>query len=311
MKTCFLYPGQGAQYPGMGKDLWESSSRVKDLFTLASDIMGKDMKALIFDGPEEVLKRTDNTQPAITLVNTSVKLILNERGIESSGCAGFSLGEFAALEDAGVITAEELFRLVKVRGELMQTAGDTLGSGADAPGMAAVIGLSVEKIEELFGDGKLEVYPANYNAPTQIVLAGTAAGLAKAEEICKEQGARRFLPLKVSAPFHSPLLEEARKGFEETLAGYTFRDPSKALYSNVTGGRVVSGAEAKKLAVAQVISPVRWTLEEQAILDEGYSRILETGPGKVLGGLWKSISSEQACLPCGTLEQIDAALQAE
>ncbi len=311
MKNCFLYPGQGAQYQGMGKDLWEKSQKVKDLFTMASDIMGKDMKNLIFEGPEEILKRTDNTQPAITLINTAVKTILAENGIISEGCAGFSLGEFAALEDSGIISIEELFNLVKIRGALMQKAGDKFGSGDDAPGMAAVIGMTSEKIEELFADSSQGVYPANYNAPTQIVLAGTAEGLTKAETICKENGARRFIKLKVSAPFHSPLLEEARVEFAETLKSYTFNDPVKTFYSNVTGKSLSSGVEAKEMAIAQVIKPVRWTDEETNILNDGYGRILETGPGKVLTGLLKSVSKEISCRPCGTIEQIEAVLTTE
>ena len=304
MKNCFLYPGQGAQYTGMGKDLWEKSQKIKDLFTMSSDIMGKDMKQLIFEGPEDVLIRTDNTQPAITLVNTAVKTILAENGIISDGCAGFSLGEFAALEDAGIITLEELFTLVKVRGALMQASGEKFGTGDDAPGMAAVIGMPCEKIEELFGDGSMGVYPANYNAPTQIVIAGTAKGLASAESICKENGARRFIKIKVSAPFHSPLLEDARAGFSEELKKYKFKDPVKKIYSNVTGKQITTGKEAMENALAQVVSPVRWTDEEASITADSYDRILETGPGKVLTGLWKSSGNEQACITCGTWEQI-------
>ena len=306
MKNCFLYPGQGAQYTGMGKDLWEKSQKVKDLFTLASEIMEKDMKELIFEGPEEVLKRTDITQPAITLINTAVKTIFEENGIVSDGCAGFSLGEFAALEDAGVITVEELFSIIKVRGELMHAAGEKFGSGDDAPGMAAVIGLSTEKIDELFSDGSLDVYPSNYNAPTQIVIAGTADGLAKAETLCKENGARRYIRLKVSAPFHSPFLEEARMGFAEELNKYNFRDPVKKLYSNVTGSIVTTGEEILNNALDHVIKPLRWTKEEASIIADGYERILEAGPGKVLTGLWKSVCSEPECFPCGTIEQIAA-----
>ncbi|MBI9102949.1 MAG: ACP S-malonyltransferase [Spirochaetales bacterium] len=308
MKNCFLYPGQGSQYTGMGKDIWEKSQKVKDLFTMASDIVGKDMAELIFEAPEDVLKRTDNTQPAITLVNASVKTILGENGIFSDGCAGVSLGEYAALEDAGIISLEELFALVKVRGELMQAAGDKFGSGDDAPGMAAVIGLTSEKIDELFGDGAMGVYPANYNAPTQIVLAGTADGLAKAESLCKENGARRYIKLKVSAPFHSPFLEEARVGFAEELKKYNFKDPNKKVYSNVTGKLITTGQEAMENALAQVIKPVRWTEEEASIQGDDYERIIETGPGKVLTGLWKSVAKELPCLTCGTLEQVEGLL---
>lgn len=306
MKYCFLYPGQGAQFPGMGKDLWEQSSQVKELFTMASDIMGLNMEKLLFEAPAEELSRTDMTQPAITLVNVAARTVLAERGVTSQGCAGFSLGEFAALEDAGVLSTADLFSLVKQRGALMHKAGEKCGTGDDAPGMAAVIGLTAETMTELFPEGTDGIFPANYNAPTQIVLAGTADGLTRAESLCKEAGARRFIRLQVSGPFHSPLLEEARAEFAEAVKGFTFNDPVKALYSNVTGGAVTSGEEAKKLSVAQIVSPVRWVEEETLILEGAYDAVLETGPGKVLTGLWKSISKEPACIPCGTAEQIAA-----
>jgi len=306
MKTCFLYPGQGAQFPGMARDLWEESVQVKDLFTLASDITGWDMKQLLFEGPAEELSRTDKTQPAITLANEAVKTVLAQRGIVSQGCAGFSLGEYAALEDAGVLSREDLFRLVTLRGHLMHQAGERFGSGEDAPGMAAVIGLTATQVDELFPAGTEDVFPANYNAPNQIVLAGTAAGLGRAEGLCKEAGARRFLRLKVSGPFHSPLLDEARKEFAEAVSHYVFNDPVKALYSNVTGRTVSSGGEAKDLAIAQIISPVRWVEEENLIAKGGYDTILETGPGKVLTGLWKSAALEPSCTPCGTIGEIQA-----
>lgn len=304
MKYCFLYPGQGAQFPGMGKDLWEASSQVKDLFTMASDLSGLNMKELLFEAPAEELSRTDITQPAITMVNAAVKTVLAEKGIISDGCAGFSLGEYAALEDAGVITMEDLFKLVTIRGNLMHKAGEKLRQGDDAPGMAAVIGLTAEKITEIFPKGTEGIYPANYNAPNQIVLAGTADGLARAEGICKEAGARRYIKLKVSGPFHSPLLEDARAEFAEAITSYTFNNPTKTLYSNVNGGTISTGEEAKKFALAQIISPVRWVEEENLILEGGYDRLLETGPGKVLTGLWRSISKEPSCTPCGTTEVI-------
>ena len=306
MKTCFLYPGQGAQFPGMARDLWEESNQVKDLFTLASDITGWDMKKLLFDGPAEELSRTDKTQPAITLANAAVKIFLAQRGIVSRGCAGFSLGEYAALEDAGVLSLEDLFRLVTLRGDLMHQAGERFGSGDDAPGMAAVIGLTADQIDGLFPAGTEDVFPANYNAPNQIVLAGTAAGLGRAEGLCKEAGARRFLRLKVSGPFHSPLLDEARKEFAEAVRDYDFKDPQKIVYSHVTGRTISSGDEARDLAIAQVTSPVRWVEEVTLISQGGYDTIVETGPGKVLTGLWKSAALEPACLPCGTTGEIQA-----
>ena len=153
MKYCFLYPGQGAQFSGMGKDLWEQSAQVKELFTKVSDIMGLSMEKLLFEAPEEELGRTDLTQPAVTLVNLAVRIVLAEGGITSQGCAGFSLGEFAALEDAGVLSTEDLFKLVKQRGELMHRAGEKCGTGDKAPGMAAVVGLYHRKDRRAFPGG--------------------------------------------------------------------------------------------------------------------------------------------------------------
>lgn len=305
-RFCFLYPGQGAQFPGMGKDLWESHDRVKDLFRTASEITGLDMESLLITEPSDDINRTDITQPVVTLVNCSVRIALEERGITSSGCAGFSLGEYAALLDAGVLSVETLFQLVGRRGELMHLAGERARSGDSPPGMAAVIGLTAGRVDELLEGCSGEVYPANYNSPTQTVIAGTAEGISEAEEICTREGARRFIRLKVSGPFHSPLMEEARAEFAEVLEEATLQPPQKSLYSNVTGGIVESGEEVRRLLLEQIVAPVRWVDEERNIVAEGYDTVIETGPGKVLTGLWKSIEGVPSCLPCGTMEQIEA-----
>jgi [acyl-carrier-protein] S-malonyltransferase len=222
------------------------------------------------------------------------------------GFAGFSLGEYTALYEAGVLEVRDLFPIVKARGELMEKASRALDTGADAQaGMAAVLGMAypdaARVLEGLQGE---RVYLANYSSPQQIVLAGTAAGLAKAEEAFKAAGCRRYVTLRVSGPFHSPLLEEARKGLEEVLAGYRFADPRKPVYANVSGTRIESGEQAREFCVRQVVSTVLWVDEEQSLLDDGFDRCLEVGPGSVLGGLWKSFSREVPCLPAGKLEDI-------
>lgn len=307
MKTCFLFPGQGSQFPGMGKDLYDTSPVVKELFDQASDIMERDMSRLLFEGTPEELGRTDLTQPAVTLVNLAARQVLKEKGVLSQGCAGHSLGEYAAYADAEVLNPAEVLQIVSRRGLLMHEAGlkASVGQGSGAPvsSMAAVIGLEAEAVTALLQDIP-GAYAANFNAPTQIVLAGTPEGLKKAEEACKEAGARRFLMLKVSAPCHTPLLEEARTGLAAMLESFTFRDPVKNLYSNVTGKKISSGQEARELALKQMISPVRWVEEEMSIRHDGYERLLETGPGKVLTGLWKSISRDPAARPCGTAAAI-------
>jgi [acyl-carrier-protein] S-malonyltransferase len=308
MKTCFLFPGQGAQYPGMARDLWEASDKVKELFSLASEATDMNLKRLLFEGSEEELKATDNTQVAVTLASVAASLVCRERGVEPEGFAGFSLGEYSALHGAGVIALEDLFPIVKIRGQLMEKAARALDKpGADGrAGMAAVLGLDFAQGQKVLeGLAGRQVYLANYSSPSQIVLGGTAEGLAGAESAFKDAGARRFVVLKVSAPFHTPLLEEARKGLEEVLAGYTFSDPAKAVYCNVTGKRIGSGEEARRMCVRQAVSTVRWVDEEQSLLDDGFTRFLEVGPGTVLGGLWKAFTRDYPCPPAGKLEDIE------
>ncbi len=315
--VVFLYPGQGAQAPGMGMDLYEASASAKDLFKLASDAVGRDMAALLRDSDAETLKRTDVSQPAITLANLAGAAVLKEKGIEPSACAGFSLGEYAALATVGVLTTEAAFRLVAKRGEAMQKAADRIAAaGADgsAPGMAAVLGLPPEKVEALVAEwtaaGLAGLYAANYNSSSQVVIAGTAAALAEAETRFKEAGAKRVLRLKVAGPFHSPLVKEAAEEFAAVLEAASFADPKLPLFANVTGKRVESGAEAKKLALRQITEPVRWTAEEAAIMALGPKAVLEVGPGKVLQGLWKDTGSAASCLTAGTLADIEAAVAA-
>ena len=306
MKYCFLYPGQGAQYPGMGKDLWESSATIKKLFKDASESTGIDLKSLLFEGSEEDLKATENTQVAVTLVNIASAIVLKERGIESSVCAGFSLGEVSALWDAGVISSKDLFPLVKERGIIMGKAGLAIESRGASSGMSAVIGLEYDTVAGLIQAEKLEeVYPANYNSPTQIVVSGTERGLNKADEAFKKAGARRVIRLKVSGPFHCPLMAEAETEYAKALEKYKFSDPVKPVYSNVTAAAVTTGAEAKKLCSRQLTSAVLWVKEEAALLDEGIDICLESGPGSVLSGLWKAVGGNLICRPAGKLEEIE------
>lgn len=305
MKTAFLFPGQGAQYPGMGKDFFDASPRVRELFQLASDTTKIDTRRLLFEGTDEELKETVNTQIAITLVNLASAAVLKERGIEAQGAAGFSLGEYAALVYTGVIAEADIFPLVKQRGEFMAKAAASLDRSAGDPGMAAVIGLSPEKVEETLAAAKIpDLFGANFNSPAQVVISGTAAGLKAGEEALKAAGARRIITLKVSGPFHSPLLKQASLDLAGVLAKVEFKDPVKTLYSNVTGQKITTGAQARDLAVQQVIAPVRWTTEEAALLADGYQRLIEAGPGEVLTGLWKSFNSDLTVSPAGKLDLI-------
>ena len=313
--VVFLFPGQGAQYQGMALDFLASGSiSVQKLFQQASGIFGEDAESLLRDSEAERLKRTDVSQPAVTLANLAAAAFLAERGCRPQACAGFSLGEYAALVCTGVISAEDCFRLVKARGAAMQQSADRLreaagGDALAAPGMAAVIGLPPEQVEALIAQwsaaGLKDLYAANINSPRQVAISGTAAALSEAETRFKAAGARRVLRLQVAGPFHSPLLADAAAAFGPVLATANFNDPAIPLYSNVTGKIVASGAEAKKLALLQITSPVRWVDEEAAIIAAGgFAACLEVGPGKVLQGLWKDSGSGLPCYAAGTTEDI-------
>jgi [acyl-carrier-protein] S-malonyltransferase len=315
-KILFLFPGQGAQYPGMALDfLAAGSPGVKKLFDLASDTIGQDMEALLRNTDAETLKRTDISQPALTLANLAAAAYLAEQGIQAAACAGFSLGEYAALAVSGIISEADCFRLVKARGEAMQAAVDQIAAETtgNAPGMAAVIGLAPEQAETLIAQwtaGGLEgLYPANINSPRQLVVSGTAAALAEAEIRFKEAGARRFIRLQVAGPFHSPLLAGATEQFRPVLEAAAFQNPAIPLYSNVTGKALTTGEEAKTLALRQITEPVRWVEEERAIVEAGgIEAVLETGPGKVLQGLWRDFGADTPCYAAGTAADITALL---
>ncbi|MCX7028059.1 MAG: ACP S-malonyltransferase [Spirochaetes bacterium] len=301
MKTCFLFPGQGAQYPGMAKDFYDTSTAVRRLFQAASDAAGMEMKTLLFESDEEVLKRTRNTQLSVALAGAAAALVAVEHGLSPSGFAGFSVGEWPALAGAGVISDFDLFRLVSERGRLMDKAGSVSGPAT----MSAVLFLSSEKVEMTIAESGLkQVWVANYNSPTQCVISGTEADVAAAEDKLKAAGARRVIRLKVSGAFHSPLMEPARLAFAESVIKVAFSNPKAEVFSNVTGKRILSGAQAKELALAQIVSSVRWIAEETSIAAAGFDRCIEVGPGSVLAGLWKASGSTIPCFAGSTLDDI-------
>jgi len=301
-KTAFLFSGQGAQFPGMGKDLWESYSCVKELFTLASDLTGKDMKALLFDGTADDLKETRNTQQAVTLVNLSVLRALNSEGLTSSSTAGFSLGEFSAMVDASILSEEDVFSLVTKRGDIMASTGSRVILEYGDVGMGAVMGLDFETVQKVLSEcGARYVYAANNNSPEQVVISGTAQGISDSQEALKAAGAKRVIPLKVSGPFHTPLLESGTQELADFLETLNFKDPVKDFYSNVTGTIVMTGQEARQLSVQQMVSPVQWLVIEKNIGTSPIQRVAEAGPGSVLTGLWNKSGMEQKVFSCGTL----------
>jgi len=277
MKTCILFPGQGAQ---------------------ATKI---DLPALIFSGTEEELKQTRNTQVSLALVECAASLCLREHGIAVDGAAGFSLGEWPALVETGVLSFDAMIRLVAERGRLMDEAGKRSGGST----MSAVMNLEPALIEAAIKNAGIDdVWVANYNSATQSVISGTESGIAKAEEAIKAAGAKRVIRLKVSGAFHSPIMKYAYDGFKEFLTDVEFAAPKLAFFSNVSGKQESDPAILKRMAADQIISPVRWIEEQKSIIGAGFETCLEAGPGTVLSGLWKSASAEILCKPCGTVAQI-------
>jgi [acyl-carrier-protein] S-malonyltransferase len=285
-----LFPGQGSQHIGMGKNVFDSHSSVKRLFEEASAALGKNFEKLCFDGPEAELARTENVQPAITLVNLACLEVLREEGVSASAAAGHSLGEYAALCAAGVFTFAETMRLVQVRGAAMQEAADR-----NPGGMTAIFGLDRQVLsaicEEARDLGSVEV--ANHNSPAQVVLTGSKEALQKAAELAKKKGAKLSVPLKVSGPWHSRFMAEAREQMRRALAGCTPARPSFPVISNVTADAYPDDPDGIRQAlIRQMVSPVLWTDSMQRLVKDGHRLFIEVGPGKALAGLMRDISRD-------------------
>lgn len=308
MKTCFFFPGQGAQFSGMARDLYDHSAAVRELFETATDVCKIDVSRLMFEADESELNRTDYTQIAMAVADTAAAIVCEEHGVRPDGVAGFSLGEYPALHAAGVLSTHDYLHLVKRRGELMEKYSRQNDDDSGAAGLIAVLGLSRESASAVLDVlAEKGAFLANHSSPSQLVIAGTGAGLEAAENAFTHAGARRVVRLKVSGPFHSPLLEDARREFEAELAGVPFGDPKIPVYANVTGRQITSGEEAQKLCAQQIVSTVEWVAEEKTVLSTGFDRILETGPGSVLTGLWRGYHrGDPSCKPAGTLEAIQS-----
>jgi len=288
--AVFLFPGQGSQHIGMGKGLFNSYSSVKRLFEEASEVVRKNLEKLCFEGPEPDLARTDNVQPAITLVNLACLQVLREEGVSPSAAAGHSLGEYAALCAAGVFTFTETMRLVQIRGAAMQEAAER-----NPGGMTAVFGLDKATVvaicEEARAAGSVEV--ANHNSPAQVVLTGAKEGLQKAAELAKKKGAKLSVPLKVSGPWHSRFMAEAKDKMKDALQECPVACPTVPVVSNVTGDVYPDDAETiRKNLVEQLVSPVLWASSMNRLIQNGHRQFLEVGPGKILTGMMKDISRE-------------------
>ena len=286
--TAYVFPGQGSQYVGMGKDLFEAHPASRALMEKADAILGVPLSGFCFSGPEEELRQTRNTQPAIFLHSIALLSAMPGR---PAMVAGHSLGEYSALVAAGALDFEDALRLVRLRGELMQRAGE------DHPGtMAAVVGLSPRVIEEVCREAAPAgiVQPANFNSPGQIVISGSVAGVRKGMEIAKARGARMVKELVVSGAFHSPLMESAQGGLKEALDRTAIRDARIPVYANVTAEPVLRADEIRTLLVRQLTSPVRWEESVRNMARDGMTACTEIGPGKVLQGLIKRITPEVA-----------------
>lgn len=283
MKKAVVFPGQGAQFTGMGKALYESSAEARALFEQANEVLGFRLTDVMFEGSEDDLKQTKVTQPAIFL--HSVVLALTNPQLHPDMVAGHSLGEFSALVAAGALSFEEGLRLVSARAQAMQRACELNPST-----MAAVLGLADELVEQLCAEVAGEVVvAANYNCPGQLVISGSFKGIELAGEKLKAAGAKRVLPLQVGGAFHSPLMEPARQELAAAIAQAKFAAPRCPIYQNVDARPHTQPEEIKANLVAQLTAPVRWTQSVQAMAADGAAEFWECGPGKVLQGLVKKI----------------------
>lgn len=289
---ALVFPGQGAQHPGMGQALYEQSEQARELFVQANEILGFDIQSIMFEGSEEDLRRTSVTQPAI-YIHSVVAAMVNDLPAQAGATAGHSLGEFSALCAAGALSFGDGLKLVSIRANAMQEACDEQEST-----MAAILGLDDEVVESICAgiDG---VVPANYNTVGQLVISGSKAGIAKAIEIAQEKGARRALELAVNGAFHSPFMESARVKLAAGIEAAPFSDARIPVYQNVTAKPHTSAAEIRENLLAQLTAPVRWTQTVQALIADGATEFIESGPGKVLSGLVKKVDRKMPTTQIG------------
>ena len=283
---AFVFPGQGAQFVGMGKDLYESNALAKELFDKANEVLGFHITDIMFDGTAEELKQTKVTQPAVFLHSVISALCLGD-DFQPAMVAGHSLGEFSALVAAGALSFEDGLKLVHARALAMQKACEAV------PGtMAAIIGLPDEKVEEVCASVAGTVVPANYNCPGQLVISGEVDAVKAACEKMKEAGAKRALPLPVSGAFHSPLMQPAKEELQAAIEATEFKAPKCPVYQNVDAQPHTDAAEIKANLIAQLTGSVRWTASVQNMIADGADDFTECGPGKALQGMIGRISRD-------------------
>lgn len=307
-KVAFLFPGQGSQQVGMGRSLWETFAAARAVFEEADQVLGFPLSRLCFDGPEESLRLTENTQPALLTVSVAAFRVLEEHGLRPDYVAGHSLGEYSALVAAGALRFADAVQLVRKRGRYMQEAVPP-GVGA----MAALIRLPEGKLEVVLAQaaGLEVVTAANFNSPEQVVIAGHTGAVQRAMELARAAGAKRAVLLPVSAPFHCPLMKPAQQKLAVDLNQTPFQDLRYPLVNNWQAREIRTGEEARQGLIEQVARPVRWTQSVRYLIAQGVERFVEVGPGAVLCGLLRSIDSGKPCWRFGEpgqLEEVRAAL---
>ena len=286
-KIAFVFPGQGAQYVGMGKELYENNELARKEFDKLFSSLDIDLKTVMFEGPEEALKETKNTQPAIVSMSLILTKLLEEKGIKADFVAGHSVGEYAAFGAAGYLSIDEAVKLTSARGKFMNDVAVKVNGG-----MAAIIGLDSDKIVETLKNVEGIVEAVNFNEPKQTVIAGQKDAIERACVALKEAGARRAMPLAVSGPFHSSLMQEAGEKLKEEAEKYNFQMTDVKLVANTTAEVLKNVDEIKEEIYKQSFGPVRWVETIQKLKAEGVTQIYEIGPGKVLAGLIKKIDKE-------------------
>lgn len=306
-KIAALFPGQGSQAIGMGQDLANRWPKAAGVFSAVDQSLDFDLSALCWEGPEDQLRLTENTQPALLTHSAAAWAVLASGGLKVEAVAGHSLGEYSAIVAAGGLSVADGARTVRLRGRLMQEAVP-VGQGA----MAAILGLDdhvvVAVCAEVSASGGGVVVAANFNSPGQLVIAGSAEAVAKASEVCKERGARRTVPLPVSAPFHSPLMAPAREGLTPALETLNFETLDVPLYRNIDASPVQAPAEVREGLIKQVDAPVLWSETVRRMIADGFDTFVEVGSGQVLSGLVRRIDRTMKTFAAGTDEGIDKTL---